>query len=399
MTIEDAPVAADAPEQLSLWDAPSEPPAESPVDVSADESAYRSRQLITCIGNKRALTAPIEEAVMRVRARLGGRTLRVFDAFSGSGVVTRVLKAHASRIVANDLEAFAAAAARSFLRNRSTVDGPALRACVDELNHLVATEPLDPGFIAELYAPRDESRITATDRVFYTRENARRLDDYRRRLEGLEPATRELLLGPLLSQASIRANTAGVFKGFYKDRHTGLGRFGGSGADALSRITGTIELEAPLQSGHECEVAVFQEDANALAGRLPEIDLAYIDPPYNQHPYGSNYFMLNLLVSYERPGEISAVSGIPAAWTRSGYNSRGRAAALLQDLFERVPARFLLVSYNNEGFVSYEEMLAMLERVGRVDALDIPYTVFRGSRNIASRPVRVTEHLFLVERR
>ncbi|MFW6293993.1 MAG: DNA adenine methylase [Spirochaetota bacterium] len=383
------------PEQLSLW---GPLPARS-VDAPIDEAAYRTRQLITCLGNKRALAAPIKEAVVRVRERLGGRRLRVLDAFSGSGVVARHLKAHASRLVANDLEAFAAAASRAFLRNRSTVDEPALRACVAELNHLVATEPLDPGFIAELYAPRDENRITASDRVFYTRENARRLDDYRRRLDGLDSQTRELLLGPLLSQASIRANTAGVFKGFYKDKRTGLGRFGGSGADALSRITGTIELEAPVLSGHECEVAVFQEDANALAGRLPEIDLAYIDPPYNQHPYGSNYFMLNLLVSYERPGEISAVSGIPAGWTRSGYNSRGRASSLLQDLFERVPARFLLVSYNNEGFVSYEEMLAMLERVGRVEPLDIPYTVFRGSRNISSRPVRVIEHLFLVERR
>ncbi len=383
------------PEQLSLWDPPPDPPAASPID----ESAYRSRQLITCIGNKRALAAPIEQAVVRVRRRLGGRPLRVLDAFTGSGVVARLLKAHASHLVANDLEAFAAAAARSFLRNRSTVDEPALRACVDELNRLVGTEPLDPGFIAELYAPRDESHITASDRVFYTRENARRLDDYRRRLDDLDPVSRELLLGPLLSQASIRANTAGVFKGFYKDRRTGLGRFGGSGADALARITGTIEIEAPVLSGHECEVAVFQEDANAVAGRLPEIDLAYIDPPYNQHPYGSNYFMLNLLVGYERPREISTVSGIPTAWTRSGYNSRRRAAVLLRDLFERVPAKFLLVSYNNEGFVSYEEMVAMLERAGRVDALDIPYTVFRGSRNIGSRPVRVTEHLFLVERR
>ena len=33
-----------------------------------------------------------------------------------------------------------------------------------------------------------------------------------------------------------------------------------------------------------------------------DLDLAYFDPPYNQHPYGSNYFMLNLLVHYRRPG-------------------------------------------------------------------------------------------------
>jgi len=366
---------------------------------AAAERVYRSRQLITCIGNKRALAPRIEEAVAGVRRRLGGRRLRVADLFAGSGVVSRHLKAHASYLAANDLEEYSAAISRCFLRNRTGVDLVALRDAVDGLNALVESAPLPPGFIAELYAPRDDARIAPGERVFYTRENARRIDDYRRRLEEFGPETREMLLGPLLSKASIHANTAGVFKGFYKDRRTGIGRFGGSGADALSRILGRIELDVPVLSGHECEVEVFQQDANAVAGRLSDLDLVYLDPPYNQHPYGSNYFMLNLIARYERPREISRVSGIPVDWTRSGYNTRGRSLALLRDLFERLDARFLLVSYNNEAFVSCTEMLAALESVGRVQAFDIPYTVFRGSRNIGGRSANVTEHLFLVERR
>ena len=53
-------------------------------------------------------------------------------------------------------------------------------------------------------------------------------------------------------------------------------------------------------------------------------DLAYFDPPYNQHPYGSNYFMLNLVSSYERPNveKISRVSGIPKDWNRSVFNKK-----------------------------------------------------------------------------
>ena len=371
----------------------------APVAPASGEAAYRSRQLITCIGNKRALAPRIEEAVHRVRRRLGGRRLRAADLFAGSGVVSRHLKAHASYLAANDLEEYSAAISRCFLRNRSEVDLDALREAADALNALVDTAPLPPGFIAELYAPRDESRIAPGERVFYTRENARRLDDYRRRLGELGPETREMLLGPLLSEASVHANTAGVFKGFYKDRTTGIGRFGGSGADALSRILGRIELDVPVLSEHECDVEVFRQDANAVAGSLADLDLAYLDPPYNQHPYGSNYFMLNLLVRYERPREISRVSGIPVDWNRSGYNVRGRSLGLLRDLFERTDSRFLLVSYSNEAFVSHTEMVAALESVGRVQAIDIPYTVFRGSRNIAGRSARVTEHLFLVERR
>jgi adenine-specific DNA-methyltransferase len=57
------------------------------------------------------------------------------------------------------------------------------------------------GFFEELYAPKDENRITAEDRVFYTRENARRLDNYRRMLSSVRCDLREMVLGPLLSEA------------------------------------------------------------------------------------------------------------------------------------------------------------------------------------------------------
>ena len=71
---------------------------------------------------------------------------------------------------------------------------------------------------------------------------------------------------------------------------------------------------------------MLQEDANAVARRLKGLDLVYVDPPYNQHPYGSNYFMLDLLLRYERPERISRVSGIPADWQRSGYNVKVKVA-------------------------------------------------------------------------
>ena len=65
---------------------------------------YLSRQLITYIGNKRALLGQIGGAVEQVKRRLGKDRLRVFDAFSGSGVVSRYFKAHASLLISNDLE-------------------------------------------------------------------------------------------------------------------------------------------------------------------------------------------------------------------------------------------------------------------------------------------------------
>lgn len=368
-------------------------------DPRMENPDYLCRQLITYIGNKRTLLKPISAAVAQVKQRLGKDRLQVFDAFSGSGIVSRFLKAHASLLIVNDLEEYAAAVSRCFLRNRSSVDFQTLEETVADLNAQALNASLPAGFIEELYSPEDEAHITRNDRVFYTKENARRLDNYRRLLDAVPCGIQELLMGPLLSEASIHANTAGVFKGFYKNRHTRVGQFGGTGSDALTRILGTILLEPPVLSNFECDYEVFQEDANELAVRLKNLDMAYIDPPYNQHPYGSNYFMLNLIVRYERPAQVSEVSGIPAGWKRSDYNVRSKSLPKLKQLLKTIDTPFLLISFNNEGFISPDEMHALLNDLGRVDMCEIKYNAFRGSRNFNHRPLHVTEQLFLVERR
>lgn len=369
------------------------------VEGADEDPDYLSRQLVTYIGNKRALLGNIALAVERIKARIGKRTLRAVDAFAGSGVVSRFLKAHCEYLASNDIEDYAGILARCHLANRSAVDLRELSARVAELNAAVDTAPLPRGFIEALYAPADETNITKRDRVFYTKSNARRLDNYRRMLEALPEAQRILLLGPLLSRASVHANTAGVFKGFYKNRRTQAGQFGGSGSDALGRILGAIVLEVPVLSRFECDVDVFRRDANALAREIGDLDVAYLDPPYNQHPYGSNYFMLNLIANYREPAEVSEVAGIPTDWQRSGYNVRSRSLPLLADLAEAIDSKFLLVSFNNEGFIAPAEMRAMLGRLGTVDVIETQYNAFRGSRNFDSRPIHVTEQLFLVEKR
>lgn len=203
----------------------------------------------------------------------------------------------------------------------------------------------------------------------------------------------------MLSSASIHANTAGVFKGFYKDCVSGVGRFGGSGSDALSRILGQIVLQVPILSRYDSDSTIYQMDANELVATTGGFDLAYFDPPYNQHPYGSNYFMLNLIVNYTAPTEISRVSGIPTDWRRSPYNSRSKSLTHLRNLISGVDTSFVLLSYNDEGFIPIEEMRQFLESIGYVEELEIEYATFRGSRNLRNRSAHVTEHLFLVDKR
>lgn len=366
-------------------------------DDLRENPVFLNEQLITYIGNKRRLLGFIASTLESVKNRLGTERLSIADLFSGSGVVSRMFKGHAKRLIANDLEPYAEVANRCYLSNRSAVDLPLLE---DVHAHLVArldTEPLRRGIIATHYAPENDAAITKEDRVFYTSRNARYLDTARQLIDEAPEEIRHFLLAPLLSEASIHANTSGVFKGFYKNSATGIGSFGGSRRDALPRILGDIRLPFPVFSRFECEVDVFRRDANELVRDLPPVDLAYLDPPYNQHPYGSNYFMLNLLLDYREPRKMSAVSGIPPDWRRSQYNKRRTAFDAFADLVSRLDARFVLVSFNSEGFIEREAMVRLLSSRGKVAVMETPYFTFRGSRNLRNRSPHVTEYLYIVE--
>ena len=372
------------------------PGANSPVAMEENPD-FLASQLLTYLGNKRALLKFIGAGVEQVKRGLSKERLSFFDCFSGSGVVSRYMKRHASLIIANDLERYSEIVNRCYLTNRSDVDMAEFDSVFAKW--VAATrENLAPGVITKLYAPADDGDIRPDERVFYTHENAVLLDSARRAVDAVVPPKYfDLVMGPLLAEASVHPNTSGVFKGFYKDRR-GVGAFGGAGRNALSRICGRVALNRPVLSNFDCASEVLRGDANAVVKDLPAVDLAYFDPPYNQHPYGSNYFMLNVLADNREPTDISAVSGIPRGWNRSAYNARRSAQTRFFELLAETPARYLMVSYNSEGFIDYDSMLSYLRTLGSVQSVAIEYSAFRGSRNLRQRPLKVTEFLFVVRR-
>ncbi|MCL2276472.1 MAG: DNA adenine methylase [Treponema sp.] len=376
--------------------------------AASENNEYLTKQLITYIGNKRALLDFIGEGVKKVRNKLQKDKLKIFDVFSGSGITARYFKQFSELLIVNDLEKYSKVINECYLSNECEMDIIALREKFRDLTEKISSEMQNfakrrsdsgkNGIIAELYSPADDDNIKSGERVFFTRRNAVYIDAARKIIETLPYNTRNFFLAPLLSEASIHANTSGVFKGFYKNAETGIGQFGGKKRDALSRIKGDISLPFPVFSNFNCDTVICNGDSNKIIYELPDVDLAYIDPPYNQHPYGSNYFMLNLIADYVKPKNISRVSGIPDNWNRSDYNRKAHAYNLFKKLAEDIKAKYLLISFNSEGFIKNDEMANLLKKIGKLEILEIKYNTFKGSRNLNNREIHIKEYLYLLEK-
>jgi adenine-specific DNA-methyltransferase len=364
-----------------------------------ENEKYLTNQIITYLGNKRTLLSFIGEVINYVRKELSKDKLDIFDVFSGSGIVSRYFKKFSNHLYVNDLEDYAKTINLCYLTNSTEINLNDLDYWYNFLtSNLIDEKLIDNGFIRRLYSPYDDQHIQKGERVFYTVRNAKYIDTARQLLFILPEKYKNLFLGSLLYEASTKNNTGGVFKGFYKNSLTDIGQFGGNGKNALHRILADIKIEKPVLSNFDCDVNILQGDSNEVCKYLPFVDIAYIDPPYNQHPYGSNYFMLNLINNYHEPNKISQVSGIPEIWNKSNYNKKSLALPTLENLCSEIKARFVLVSFNSEGFISYESMIQMLKQFGSVKTYDRNYNVFRACRNLNERDIHVTEYLFLLDK-
>jgi adenine-specific DNA-methyltransferase len=369
-----------------------------------ESSDYLSKQIITYIGNKRSLMDFITEGIQIVQKRLRKDKLDIFDVFTGSGIVARLCKQFSRFLIVNDLEKYAALTGECYLSNKSEIDMPLLEEMYNGLLANITKTTLDEGVITKLYTPKDDNNIQREERVFYTRRNAMYIDTMRNLIETVPSHYRKFFLAPLIAEASVHANTSGVFKGFHKNKKTGIGQFGGSKNDALLRIKGDIVLPFPVFSNFNCDYKVYNGDSNVIVKEAPEVDLAYLDPPYNQHPYGSNYFMLNLILENKYPESVSNVSGIPDNWNRSAYNKKQYAFQALSGLVNDIKAKYILISFNSEGFITLDDMKNMLQESGKVQVLETSYNTFRGCRNLSTlaeqgaRDIHVTEYLYLLEK-
>jgi adenine-specific DNA-methyltransferase len=365
--------------------------------AASKTDSYVFNQLIPYIGNKRKLLGLIGEAIKATGVDPDAASF--LDFFSGSGVVARFAKKAGFRVVANDWEPYSRIingcyisrnAAPAF-RNKKTYE-----QILGELNALPSLE----GWITQHLCPKNDERFdTATERMFYTRANGMRIDAMREKIRAWEKAGTinekqiNALLAPLLYQASYTSNTSGVFKGF----HNG---WGGQTGTALYRIKSRLMLAPAVFYDNKRKNEVFCRDATELAR---DVDfkgpaITYIDPPYNQHPYGANYHVLNSIALWDKP-ELPRTFGkhnkaaIRTDWRterRSKYNYKGQAPEAYEELLDAAPTGWLLTSYSTDGNIPLESLVRAACKTGATSVVTQSYKRYRVSRQrFSEKPLNV----------
>ena len=110
--------------------------------------------------------------------------------------------------------------------------------------------------------------------------------------------------------------------------------------------------------------------------------------------------MLNVIIDNVEPKEYSKISGIPENWNKSAYNYTAAAITAMEHLLEVgvKKAKYVLLSYNNEGIISVEEWQRLFEKYN-VKKFTTTYDAYKGSRNLINRNDKVVEIMYLISKK
>ena len=367
---------------------------------------YLFNQLFPYIGNKRKLLPLIFEAILKTGIDEG----LFVDFFSGSGVVSRLAKKIGFQVISNDWEPYAYFYNHAYIEQNEFPSFRKLGMIENTYEYLNNLEGVH-GYISEYYCPWDDKKPDVKkERMFWTHKNGMKIDAMREKIYEWEKEgkisfnEKAILLSSFIYSASYVSNTSGVFKGF----HNG---WGGKTKTALYRILSDIKLFPPVLLDNKQKNKVYGIDAIKLAHKLNEkINIAYLDPPYNQHPYGSNYHLLNTIALWDKPeinksilvnGKKLNKSAIRKDWRterRSAYNHKKQAMKALEELVRKINSDFILVSYSTDGHMDLKEVLEILAESGKLSMVTKKYKRYRVSTpRMSEKPYNV-EAVLIVDK-
>lgn len=337
--------------------------------------------MIKYIGSKRVLVPLITEVVGSIPG-----VASVADLFSGTARVARALKATGHDVTANDHNAYAHCLARAYVQTDEREVSASAERLLRELSALAPK----PGYFTETFCERSRYVHPA---------NGARIDAIRERIAELvrggqlDADLEAVLLTSLMEAADRVDSTTGVQMAYLKQW--------------APRALNDLELRMPAllpRGGRALQLDALQ------AARVAKADLAYLDPPYNQHSYLGNYHVWETLVRWDKPPVYGvACKRADCRDYESAFNSRPRAFCALQDVVSAVLAngtRHLVISFSDEGFIPPDDMEAFLSSVGHLATIEVDSKRYVGAQigiynpqgEKVGRPGRLrnTEHLYVV---
>jgi adenine-specific DNA-methyltransferase len=310
------------------------------------------------IGNKTRLLAFIRR-VLRARGVQPGRAV---DPFSGTASVARALKKWQFSVTASDIMEYGYVFARAYVE---VVEHPDFEGVADaaggarlqDVLHYLSGLPPWPGFMHEHYSPLGRAGAVH-GRMYFTPGNAARIDSIRERIEEWRRASAisddayHTLLASLLEAADRVANTTGVYAAFVKSWQPNALR--------------PLELRAePHVRGNGCRAA--RGDATAIVAAAGDIDLLYLDPPYNARQYAGYYHIPEIIARgwFDGPVSMRGKTGlIDDADLRSDWSSSRRCEEAFERLVAGARCRHIVMSYNAEGIIPEATIERVLKEYG-----------------------------------
>jgi adenine-specific DNA-methyltransferase len=286
------------------------------------------------------------------------------DLFAGSCIMTHEALERKYECFSNDLEPYSYVIANGLRCNFT----PFIKSVVDDINNSTGTLS---GFVTNTYSPK-------AGRLFFTEENAMRIDYIRNAIESMKPTIDEdvyhFLLASLITSADAIKNTSVIYGAYLKK---------------VKKTANASMIFKPIHTRNsDVNLITSCDDATKLT---IVTDVAYMDPPYNSRQYGANYFVLNQIINPKVAGE--GVTGI-SEYNKSSFCYKNAAMDAFRDLLNNVKARMFVISYNSESLISKNDMIAMLTNYGRCEVVERDYKRFKARQDTASNDV--VEFLFFV---
>jgi len=308
--------------------------------------------VIKYLGSKRVLAGVLGTLVDAVGAATAS------DLFTGTTRVAQEFCRRGAFTTAVDTASYAEVLAQCYVAtDAATVDPGELAEALGRLERL----PPRRGYVTEVFCERAR---------YFHPDNGPRIDAIRDGIDALygDSPLRPVLLTALLEAADAVDSTVGLQMAYLKSW--------------APRALKPLALRAPVLTPGPGRAV--RADAGAHVVTMAPVDLAYLDPPYNQHRYFTNYHVWETIVRWDAPDHYGvACKRVDARdeVTRSPYNSRRTMPAALAALVAGVRARVVAVSFSNEGFVPIDAVVAMAADRGD----DVRVLAFDSRRHVGAR--------------